>query len=196
MSPLGVILRARVLFGGERAVFIGELFGRKEQPRDWSVLRKQHAHVRTNLRTNARKVNISCRCSSSLPSAVGVSDGFPMASVMASTAVTDGLSVSAADGRHLARSVVARVLSLANPADLASWRGIGQKRPGFLEVESAGIGREVDSCYSFAERFCFRTVWDLFSREASFQLQHILFAPFCKKGPFLTALACCVADFL
>lgn len=39
------------------------------------------------------------------------------------------LSVSAADGRHLARSVVARVLSLANPADLASRGQVGQGGP-------------------------------------------------------------------
>lgn len=55
--------------------------------------------------------------------------GNPLVSLTPLTAVTDGLSVSAADGRHLAKPVAARVLSLANPGPLAIgqavWTGGG-----------------------------------------------------------------------
>lgn len=46
-------------------------------------------------------------------------------------AVTDGLSASAADGRHLAKPVAARVLSLANPGPLAIGQAVwtGGTRP-------------------------------------------------------------------
>jgi hypothetical protein len=49
-------------------------------------------------------------------------------SVTPFTAVTDGLSVSAADGRHLAKPVAARVFGLANPCPLAR-RGRLDKKP-------------------------------------------------------------------
>jgi hypothetical protein len=59
--------------------------------------------------------------------------GHPLLSLTPSTAVTDGLSASVADGRHLASPVAARVLSLANPGSLVG-RGRLDKKPPPNEV--------------------------------------------------------------